>query len=107
MLQSSLTHWIPDATIMLERNTSNYALMAIFPVYTPESELHLVVFHSHSFNPTELNYDTHDKELLTIFEVFKHWHQYFKGSGTPIDVVTNHKNLEYFTTTKLLTRCQA
>jgi len=39
----------------------------------------------------ELNYDTHDKELLTIFEAFKHWCQYLEGSGTPIDVVTDHK----------------
>jgi hypothetical protein len=101
-----LTHWIPDAKIMLETDTSDYAIVAIFSVYTPDGEIHPVVFHSRSFNPTELNYDTHDKELLTIFEAFKHWHQYFKGSGTPIDVVTDHKNLEYFATTKLLTRCQ-
>jgi hypothetical protein len=26
-----------------------------------------------------------------------------EGSGLPIDVVTDHKNLEYFATTKLLT----
>jgi hypothetical protein len=55
----------------------------------------------------ELNYNTYDKELLAIFEGFKHWHQYLEGSRTPVDVVTSHKNLEYFTTTKLLTRCQA
>jgi hypothetical protein len=32
---------------------------------------------------------------------------YLEGSRTPIDVVTDHKNLEYFSTTKLLTRHQA
>jgi len=45
--------------------------------------------------PPELNYDTHDKELLAIFEAFHHWHHYLEGSATPIDVVTDHKNLEY------------
>ena len=55
----------------------------------------------------ELNYDTHDKELLAIFEAFKHWRHYLKGAVTPIDVVTDHKNLEYFSTTKVLTRRQA
>ena len=30
-----------------------------------------------------------------------------EGSAEPIDVVTDHKNLEYFSMTKLLTRCQA
>ena len=62
--------------------------------------------HSRSFNSAELNYDTHDKELLAIFEAFKHWWQYLEGSRSPIDVVTNHKNLEYFATTKILTHHQ-
>src|SRR4029077_7227646 len=55
----------------------------------------------------ELNYDTHDKELLAIYEAFRSWHHYLEGSWNPIDVVTNHKNLEYFSTTKLLTQQQA
>ena len=66
--------------------------------------IHPIAFHSRSFNLAEVNYDTHDKELLAIFEAFKHWHQYLEGSGTPIDVITDHKNLEYFATTKILTR---
>jgi len=55
----------------------------------------------------ELNYDTHDKELLAIFEAFWNWRHYLEGSASPIDVVTNHKNLEYFSTSKVLSRWQA
>ena len=55
----------------------------------------------------ELNYDTHDKELLAIHESFQAWQHYLEGSATPIDVITDHKNLEYFTGTKILTRWQA
>src|SRR6266581_9228111 len=55
----------------------------------------------------ELNYDTHNKELLAIHNVFHSWHHYLEGSGTPIDVVSDHKNLECFATTKLLTQQQA
>ena len=40
---------------------------------TPDGEIHPIVFHSCSFNSAELNYDSHDKELLAIFEAFKHW----------------------------------
>jgi len=57
--------------------------------------------------PLELNYNTHDKELLAIFKAFQKWRHYLEGSGTPVDVVTDHKNLEYFITTKLLTCQQA
>ena len=56
--------------------------------------------------PSKLNYNVQDKELLTIFEAFKIWQHYLKGSPTAIDVVMDHKNLEYFSTTKLLTCCQ-
>ena len=55
----------------------------------------------------KLNYDTHDKELLAIFEAFKTWRHYLEGSASPVDVVTNHKNLEYFSTFKVLTHQQA
>jgi RNase H-like domain found in reverse transcriptase len=102
-----LTKWVPDTEMILETDASDYALAAIISRCTADGEVHPIAFHSCSFNSTELNYDTHDKELLAIFEAFKHWHQYFEGSGTPINVVTNHKNLEYFTTTKILTQCQA
>lgn len=49
------------------------------------------------------NYDVHDKELLVIFEAFITWQHYLEGSGDPIDVVTDHKNLKYFSMTKILT----
>ena len=71
-----------------------------------DNEVHLIAFHSCTFMPPELNYNVHDKELLAIFEAFKIWCHYLEGSLTPIDVVTDHKNLEYFSTTKLLTRFQ-
>ena len=93
--------------MVIETDASDYVLAAILSVFTANGDLHPVVFHSHSFNPAELNYDTHDKELLAIFEGFKHWRQYLEGSAIPVDVATDHKNLEYFATTKLLTRHQA
>ena len=42
-----------------------------------------------------------------MFEAFKCWRHYLEGSPTPVDVITDHKNLEYFSTMKLLTRRQA
>ena len=96
--------WIPDKQIIVETDASDYAIAAVLSIVADDSELHPIVFHSRTFTPPELNYDTHDKELLAIFEAFKIWRHYLEGSGTPIDVVTDHKNLEYFSTSKLLTR---
>ncbi|KAJ3560359.1 hypothetical protein NP233_g10892 [Leucocoprinus birnbaumii] len=102
-----LTHWIPDSQIIVETDASDYALAAILSIITDDNEVHPIAFHSRTFNSAESNYDTHDKELLAIFEAFRIWRHYLEGSGLPIDVVTDHKNLEYFSTTKVLTRRQA
>ena len=102
-----LASWAPDRPLIVETNASDYALGAILSIIDDSGEIHPVAFHSRTFTPPELNYDTHDKELLAIFAAFKVWRHYLEGSGTPIDVVTDHKNLEYFSTTKLLTRRQA
>ncbi|CAA7258940.1 unnamed protein product [Cyclocybe aegerita] len=102
-----LTQWIPDRPIILETDASDYALTAILSIELTNGEIHPVAFHSRTFNPTEFNYDVHDKELFAIYESFWIWWHYLEGSGTPIDVVTDHKNLEYFATTKLLNRRQA
>ena len=101
------THWQPDRPITIETDASDYALAAILSITTVDGEIHPVAFLSRTFTSTELNYDVHDKELLAIFKAFKSWRHYLEGSGIPIDVVTDHKNLEYFATTKLLTRRQA
>jgi len=102
-----LTHWIPDAQLIVETDASDYALAAILSVINEDNEVHPVAFHSRTFTVVELNYDTHDKELLAIFEAFKIWWHYLEGPAYPIDVVMDHKNLEYFFTTKVLTRRQA
>jgi len=35
-----------------------------------EKEVYLVVFYSHTFKATEINYNIYNKELLMIFEAF-------------------------------------
>jgi len=104
---SILTHWVSDAQLVMETNASDYALTAILSIMTKDNEIHPVAFHSWTFSAPELNYDIHDKELLVIFEAFKIWQHYLEGSASPINVVMDHKNLEYFSTTKVLMRRQA
>ena len=102
-----LTHWILDTQITVETDASDYVLAAILSITTPSGELHHIAFHSRMFTSPEHNYDVHDKELLAIVEAFTHWRHYLEGSGMPIDIITDHRNLQYFSTTKILTRRQA
>ena len=93
--------------ITVETDTSDYAIMAILSIMLPDGSIHLVVFHSQTLNTSELNYNTHDKELLAIYKAFWTWQHYLEGAGILIDVIMDLKNLEYFSTTKLLSRHQA
>src|SRR5882672_1182394 len=102
-----LTHWILDTQITVKTDAFDYTLATVLSITTPNGELHPIAFHSRTFSTLELNYNVHDKELLVIFEAFKRWRHYLKGSGLPIDMVTNHWNLQYFSTTKILTCRQA
>jgi len=66
-----LTHCVPDVQLVVETNASDYTLATILFIMTKNNEIHPVAFHSRTFSALELNYDVHDKELLTIFEAFK------------------------------------
>ena len=103
MISYILAHWKPNQRMVVETDASDYALAAILLAYDMEGALHPIAFHSLTFTGLELNYNMHDKESSAIFEVFKRWRNYLEGLAKPIDVVTDHKNLEYFSTTKLLT----
>jgi len=63
----------------VETDVSDYALAAILSIVNKYNEVYLVAFHSRTFTVTELNYNTHDKELLAIFEAFKIWQHYLEG----------------------------
>ena len=91
----------------METNASDYALVAILSTYDMEVALHPIAFHFHTFTRPELNYNMHNKELSASFKLFKWWRHYLEGLAKPVDVITDHKNLEYFSTTKLLTWHQA
>ena len=66
-LCSSVTHWILDRPIVAETDTLDYALATILSIQDDSGEILPVAFHSQCFTSSELNYDTHDKELLAIF----------------------------------------
>ena len=91
----------------METNASDYALTTILSIVNKDNKVHPVAFYSHTFTAAELNYDTYDKKLLAIFKAFKIWWHYLEGPTYPINVIIDHKNLEYFSTTKILIQRQA
>src|SRR5260221_10117882 len=87
-----LAHWAPDLPMMVEMDASNCAIVGILSVTTGDGENGLVALYSCTLQSAERNYDTHDKELLAIYEAFKSWHHYLEGLAKTIDTVMDHKN---------------
>ena len=102
-----LIHWLLNAQLIVETNSLDYTLAAILSIITDNNEVYPVAFHSQTFSTPKLNYNVHDKELLVIFKAFWIWWHYLERSALLIDIATDHKNLEYFSTTKILIYWQA
>jgi hypothetical protein len=96
----------PDRAIVVETDASDYAVGACISQIGDDGKLHPVAFYSRKMSPAEANYDIHDKELLAIVAAFQEWRVYLEGPKHTVKVLTDHKNLTYFTTTKKLNRRQ-
>jgi hypothetical protein len=102
-----LIHPDPDKPFIVETDTSIFALGAILSQFGIDGLLHLVAFYSQKLTSAEINYQVYDKELLAIITAFEQWRLYLAGAQHRVQVLTDHKNLLYFTTTRTLNRRQA
>jgi hypothetical protein len=67
---------------------------------------HPVTFLPKALNPVKQNYEIHYTEMLAIIRGLKEWRHYLEGACHPVEIWTDHKNLEYFCVTQKLNQCQ-
>jgi hypothetical protein len=91
----------------VETDASDYVSAGVLSQYDDEGILYPVTFFLKKYSPAECNYEIYDKELIAIVRTFEEWRLELQSVINPIHVLSDHKNLEYFTTTKLLNRRQA
>ncbi|MBW0588922.1 hypothetical protein O181_128637 [Austropuccinia psidii MF-1] len=91
---------------MVETDTSDYALGAVLSQIS-DSGKHPIAFDSGKLLPAELNYEIHEKELLGIVWALKRWRAFLLSLSSSFEVLTNHSSLQYFMSSKILTRHQA
>jgi hypothetical protein len=100
-----LRNFEPVWPVVIETDASNFAIGAVlFEVI--DGRLHPIAYHFRKMDKAEIIYEINNKEMLAIVSAFKEWRSYFEGAAHPISVFTDHKNLEYFTTTNILNRRQ-
>ncbi|MBW0500122.1 hypothetical protein O181_039837 [Austropuccinia psidii MF-1] len=90
----------------LKTNASDYALGALLSQVS-DSGKHPIAFNSCKLIPAELNYESHDKELLGIVWALKRLRAFLLSLSSPFEVLTNNSSLQYFMSSKVLTRRQA
>jgi len=101
-----LRHNDYDRDIIVETDASDYVSAGILLQHDDDGVLNPVAFYSKKHSRAECNYEIYDKELMAIVRTFKEWRPHLEGSRHPIQVLSDHKNLEYFMSTKLLNRRQ-
>ncbi|KAF8697496.1 Reverse transcriptase (RNA-dependent DNA polymerase), partial [Rhizoctonia solani] len=102
-----LIHSNPDLPYYLETDASGVAMGAILSQRGPDNQLHPVAYMSKSFSGAEANYDTHNKELLAIIKALEEWRIFLEATDKPVQVFTDHRNLEYWMQARTFNRRHA
>jgi len=87
----------------IEADSSDFATGAALSQQSiADGKWHPVVFYSKFLSSMERNYEIHDKEMLAIIRALEEWRYFLEGATHPVEIWTDHKNLEYFMTAKIL-----
>ncbi len=98
----------PSRQFIVEVDASEVGVGAILSQRSSSDEkIHPCAFFSHRLTLTERNYDIGNRELLAVKLALEEWSHWIEGAAFPFMVWTDHKNLEYIRTTKIINSRQA
>jgi hypothetical protein len=103
--ESVLAHFHPDRYTLVETDFSGYAVEGVLSQYDDKSILRPCAYFSRKNNSHECNYKIHDKEMLAIICSLEEWDSELR-TVEKFTVLTDHKNLEYFTKPRRLNKRQ-
>ena len=98
-----LYYFDPNKQYFVETDSSDYVNVGVLLQIGEDSLLHPVAYFLRRIVPVKCHYKIYDKELLAIICCFKEERPELKSTNLPVKVLTDHKGLEYFITTKKLT----
>jgi hypothetical protein len=102
----AIHHFDPELDTKLETDSSDGVIAGVFSQLHADGLWYPVAFYSHVLVGHETNWEIHDKELFAIVEAFRKWRPEFMSLRNRLDVYSDHRSLEYFITTKVLTSKQ-
>ena len=102
-----LAHFDASQEHILETDASDYAVGAVLLQKDTDDSIRPVGFISRTMNSAERNYPIFDKEMLAIFWAFQEWRPMLLSCSKTVTVVTDHRAITYFMSSKVLNRRQA
>lgn len=97
----SLYHFHPELDTRVETDASDGVIAGVLSQRHDDKYLP-VAFYSKVLSGSELNWEIHDKELFAIITAFQQWRAELASTRNVVEVLTDHRSLEYFMTTKVL-----
>lgn len=101
-----LSQWDPDRETVLEADSSGYAIGGCLSQMDNQGNLRPVAYLSRRLNSAESNYPIHDKEMLSIVACLQEWKPELTSVVKPFTILSDHRNLSFFTTKQLLNERQ-
>ena len=89
-----------DKLFTVKSDSSDCVTDKVLSQLNSQGVLHSVAYFLTQIASAECNYDIYNKELLAIICAFEEWRPELKEAADQIQIITDHKNLKYFMTTK-------
>lgn len=86
----------------VEVNASNFTISGVLFQKGDDGLWHPIAYRSETMNAPECNYEIYDKEFMAIVQALEDWRHYLEGLPEFM-VISDHKNLEYWTKAHNLT----
>jgi len=93
--------------IILQTDTSGFAILGILKQYDGFMVHRLVNIYSRKCSAAEQIYDTYDRKLFAIVETLKQWRHYLERANKKVSIQCDQENVHYFHTSKVHGRSQA
>src|ERR1700679_3347461 len=82
--------------IHVETDASNFATGGILSQKQADGKWHPIAYRSSTMSAEEHNYEIYDREMLGLIRALEDWWHFLEGLPEPFEVVTDHKNMEWW-----------
>jgi hypothetical protein len=103
----TIHHFDHEWEVIIDTDASDYVSSGVLSQRDDEGVFHPVTYFSKKHSPAECNYDIYDKERMAVSKPLVEWRRESKGAAYPLQLITDHQNLEDFMTKNVLNRRQA